>query len=44
MLSFIFWLIVCIYVVRILLGKVDTGDEWKKWAWWLPDEWRKKKD
>ena len=42
MFSFIFWSAVIVFVLYIVNRKETEDDDWKDYAWWLPDEWRKK--
>ena len=43
MFSFIFWLAVLVFVLRIACKKNTKEDDWRDYAWWLPDEWKRKK-
>ncbi|MCR5497176.1 MAG: hypothetical protein K6F48_05000 [Paludibacteraceae bacterium] len=41
MISFIFWLAVLIFCIRLVFA-IPKDTHWTDYAWWLPDEWRTK--
>lgn len=46
MISFIFWLAVLIYGIRLLFRPFEKDEHWTDYAWWLPErlrkEWKRK--
>ena len=41
MISFIFWLAVLIYGIRLLFRSFEKEEHWTDYAWWIPDKLRK---
>lgn len=42
MISFIFWLAVLIYSIRLLFRPFEKDEHWTDYTWWIPDEMKKK--